>query len=80
MKRPNGNTLAYLLLGAMLSANLALGLALWNSSASRMDRIEAKVDAIQREYGRIASVEALLRSQDDRLQRIENLLDAERRP
>ena len=80
MKRPSSNTLAYLLLGAMLSANLALGLALWNSSASRMDRIEAKVDAIQREYGRIASVEALLRSQDDRLQRIENLLDAERRP
>ena len=39
MKRPNGNTLAYLLLGAMLSANLALGLALWNSSTDRMDRI-----------------------------------------
>ena len=74
MKRPNGNTLAYLLLGAMLSANLALGLALWNSSASRTDRIEAKVDAIQREYGRIAGVEALLKAQDDRLQRIENLI------
>ena len=75
VKKPNGNTLVWWLVGVMVTANLALAGAAWNSNNDRIERVESKVEAIQQAYSRLAVVEALSRTQDDRLERIERLLD-----
>ena len=59
------------LLGAMFAIMLALVGIVYQAMDSRADRIEAKVDAIQAQYGRIAVVEQAVTEQGKQLDRIE---------
>lgn len=63
------------ILGGLLAINIALIGVAWNSATDRLDSLEAKVEAVQREYGRITSIESSLQGQSERLRRIEAMLD-----
>ena len=76
MKKPNGQSLIYWFLGAMLAANLLLAGFAWNSIAQRIDRIEDKVEQIQQAYGQIGETQAEVDNIESRLDRIERLLDS----
>ena len=53
---------------------LAIG-ALQATTVARIDRIETKVEAVQREYSRIAVVENRIEAMDRRMERMEARLD-----
>ena len=63
-------------LGALLAVALALGGAAWAQIDNRIERIENRLDQVQIQYSKIAVVESLINVQADRLERIEDKLDA----
>lgn len=63
------------MLGVLLALVLALGGVAWGTLIARIDRIDDKVEAIQREYGRIATVQAQVDAQGKQLDRMEVALD-----
>ena len=63
------------LIGAMFVVILALAGALNTYYLGRLDRMENKLDAIQREYGRIAAIETLLRETQQEQQQLKRQVD-----
>ena len=59
----------------LMGAVFALLLSLQAMTLARIDRIETRVEAIQREYARIAVVEQRLAALDRRMERMETRLD-----
>ena len=76
MKKLNGQSLVYWVLGAMLAANLLLAGFAWNSMTQRIDRIETRVEQIQQAYGQIGEIKGHVGNIQSRLDRIERLLDS----
>ena len=75
MKKPNGQSLVYWVLGAMLAANLLLAGFAWSSMTQRIDRIENKIEQIQTVYSQIGEVKAKVDNIENSLDRIERSLD-----
>ena len=63
------------LLGSVFALLLLTIGALQAMTVARIDRIEAKVEAVQREYARIAVVEQRSVDMDRRMERMEARLD-----
>lgn len=63
------------MLGVLMAIVLALGGVAWGTLMSRIDRIETKVEVIQREYGRIGAIQAQVDAQGKQLDRMEGVLD-----
>ena len=63
------------LIGAMFVVILALAGALNTYYLGRLDRMENKLDTIQREYGRIAAIEILLRESQQEQQQLKRQMD-----
>ena len=64
------------LIGAMFVVILALVGGISTHYSGRLDRIENKVDAIQREYGRIAVLEVLAKESQENQKQLKQQLDA----